>query len=1240
MFLSRFLRKTMSMKKSHILLVCYLLSSVLVSAADKYWVGPLGSNWSYDANWSLMSGGVGGAGKPGSNDAVIFSGVARVNVDISPTIYSLRTSFGSSNVTLYTSGTTSITILNSLRVEPFSSLKDSTSDNSSFTVIFNGATQATGDIFGDWIFEGGVSLGGGNTGASFTALTGSRVTVASLYPFTPGQGGRIIFKKNTGSIVSSAATLKFSHNSFYVLDNNLNASIPAATWVKDSLQSPNVYDGVLGAPASTILLSGNISQLQYLGGVPVYGRVVVDLPELSADANLSLPDGARIRGNLEILHTNNHTLTLLAPPASTSDVLVEIGSNEAGGTFGGNLVVSGSDTKVAMAKATAAAPATSYKLLVNKSFRQSGGNFSLQDFDNVTGVSTLAIRDNLLQTGGSFITNSTSAHPAAKFVVVMDDPNFVTGPSGYFVSARTISMSSGSIDNSRHMVSLKIDHTVYALSGYESLMNGVILQTPLQVGKLELSRSPLTTSSTNLLTINNPAANAVAVGSTGKSYVNGPMRRATNSMVPYLFPTGKGNTLVSAYVFDSCFVVPTTTVSSIYRAEYFNSIYNNLALLAPLKGISNTKYWEIYRISGSDAVMKFVLNASVNGASATDGIVVSQFGNGQWKAGNGSLLTPGTIASGTLSTKTLADFGAFTFGYLDPSSIPSDGGSGLSYNFYQGVFEMLPDFNTLTPVKTGVSNNVDLSIRPAGVNDAYAAIWQGTINIPAPGTYTFETISDDGSKLYFNTPYNVNATALVNNDGSHAAKSETGTVNVTAAGAYPITITFFESYGGEEMQVYWSGPGISRQQIPDAAFKPAASTGNGLFYKFYQGNYTALPDFNSLTPSKTGTSTNVDLNVRPAGVNDEYALMWQGNIKITTPGTYTFETISDDGSKLYFNTPYNVNATALVDNDGLHAAKPETGTVTITAEGLYPITIVFFENSGGEAMELYWSGPGIARQRIPDAAFTGTIAPPPADALGYKYYEGDFDMLPDFTSLTPVKTGASANLDLGVRTPGVNDHYAFMWQGYINIPTAGNYTFETISDDGSKVYFNTPYSFNGSSLVNNDGLHPQVSVSGTVNVPIPGVYPITITFFEKDSGESMQLYWSGPGFSRQLVPDAAFTVSSNVKGTSTMGSARITAQTKAEPENAVLPKIYPNPFVETFVVDYYHAGNSNSKISIDLYDLKGRLVYNYQPANLTTGHNRWSVNLASKHLTTGVYLGQVKINGFPSRTFRLIKTTK
>jgi len=99
--------------------------------------------------------------------------------------------------------------------------------------------------------------------------------------------------------------------------------------------------------------------------------------------------------------------------------------------------------------------------------------------------------------------------------------------------------------------------------------------------------------------------------------------------------------------------------------------------------------------------------------------------------------------------------------------------------------------------------------------------------------------------------------------------------------------------------------------------------------------------------------------VTPGDANT-FSVRWKGSITISTSGTYTFFTSSDDGSKLF------VNSTEVVDNDGLHGVVEESGSIVLSA-GIYPFEALFFENSGGEFMSVSYQGPSIAKTTLPFA---------------------------------------------------------------------------------------------------------------------------------------------------------------------------------------------------------------------------------------------------------------------------------
>jgi len=77
--------------------------------------------------------------------------------------------------------------------------------------------------------------------------------------------------------------------------------------------------------------------------------------------------------------------------------------------------------------------------------------------------------------------------------------------------------------------------------------------------------------------------------------------------------------------------------------------------------------------------------------------------------------------------------------------------SGLDYRYWEGVWEALPDFRVLPPIKTGVATNFDIKLRSR--TDAVGLQFEGFISIPENGLYSFHLRSDDGGRLFVGRPF-------------------------------------------------------------------------------------------------------------------------------------------------------------------------------------------------------------------------------------------------------------------------------------------------------------------------------------------------------------------------------------------------------------------------------------------------------------------------------------------------------
>jgi hypothetical protein len=92
---------------------------------------------------------------------------------------------------------------------------------------------------------------------------------------------------------------------------------------------------------------------------------------------------------------------------------------------------------------------------------------------------------------------------------------------------------------------------------------------------------------------------------------------------------------------------------------------------------------------------------------------------------------------------------------------------------------------------------------------AYGLRFEGLLNVPADGIYTFSMRSDDASALYVHD-------ALVVDHGDGASWEWWDGRLALCAGWHPLRIEFLQIDGEDRLQLRWSGPGIPEGNIPAA----------------------------------------------------------------------------------------------------------------------------------------------------------------------------------------------------------------------------------------------------------------------------------------------------------------------------------------------------------------------------------------------------------------------------------------
>ncbi|HEY8401749.1 MAG TPA: Ig-like domain-containing protein, partial [Cytophagaceae bacterium] len=381
---------------------------------------------------------------------------------------------------------------------------------------------------------------------------------------------------------------------------------------------------------------------------------------------------------------------------------------------------------------------------------------------------------------------------------------------------------------------------------------------------------------------------------------------------------------------------------------------------------------------------------------------------------------------------------------------PANTESGLEYSYYHGTWDNLPNFAALTPVKKGDETNFNLGQRTQ--NDNFGFVFTGFIDVPTDGQYTFYTTSDDGSRLLIGT------TVVVDNDGLHGSQERSGTIGLKK-GKHAITVEFFEKGGDEVLSVSYAGPGITKRAIP-----------NNVLYR--KGN---VPPTVSITaPSNNASFIEGSLITISANASDP-----DGSV-----------------SKVEF-----FHGSTLIATDN---SSPYSITWANVPAGTYALTAKAYDNKNG-----------VTTSSVVNITVTPLRNPDnPANTVSgieYSYFEGSWNNLPSFTTLTPLKTGYETNFSLAQRNR--NDDFGFMFHGYIDIPTNGLYTFYTTSDDGSRLFIGTGL------VVDNDGLHGSQERSGSIGLKA-GKHEIYVTFFERGGDEVLSVSFEGPGISKQTIPSS------------------------------------------------------------------------------------------------------------------------
>jgi len=128
---------------------------------------------------------------------------------------------------------------------------------------------------------------------------------------------------------------------------------------------------------------------------------------------------------------------------------------------------------------------------------------------------------------------------------------------------------------------------------------------------------------------------------------------------------------------------------------------------------------------------------------------------------------------------------------------------------------------------------------------------------------------------------------------------------------------------------------------------------------------------------------------------------------------------------------------------------------------------------------------------------------PKEKGLNYQYFEGEILSVAEIaTKGKKISEGISESLNITIAKS--DDHFGFIFTGYLYVPVSGLYTFALGSDDGAT------FSVSNVELLDNDGSHSLKRVEGKIQLK-KGFHPITIRYFDDYEEQEIGLKWSVPG---------------------------------------------------------------------------------------------------------------------------------
>jgi hypothetical protein len=381
--------------------------------------------------------------------------------------------------------------------------------------------------------------------------------------------------------------------------------------------------------------------------------------------------------------------------------------------------------------------------------------------------------------------------------------------------------------------------------------------------------------------------------------------------------------------------------------------------------------------------------------------------------------------------------------------------------------------------------NTNPSPMPGIGPNNWSARWLGTITPEYTEAYTFHVSGDDGFRLY------VNNQLLVDRMDNHSnANAYTGTIDLVAGQAYSFRLDYRQDWSEASIKVEWSSDSQAREVICSDHFQTADQT-----------------------PAIAAPGVQNGIGTQPIIFSESLGNLIAVNEFHNGGNPLTITLAASQGSLTLSGT----NGLTFLDGDG-------GGDLTMTFSGSIAdinaaLSGLRYTRASGQAgpatLQITATDPG-----TPTGARTssttiqiGAVQPQSAGLLATFYSDTNLQI--------PVtaRIDSAINFDWGFQTspaPGVpGTNWSASWQGFIQVPESGYYTFYSTTDDGVRLFVNNQL------LIDSFGAQ-SATHSASIYLEAGRQYSLCMKYNQFGGWENAKLEWSHGTSPREVIPGSAF----------------------------------------------------------------------------------------------------------------------